>query len=99
MAREIKEKEDLTKMIQGNGGLWTTEEVDENLEKLKTVKGKQTALKSQLSFRKKVLCQTHPDKTIFHFSHNKKLFSNDELKANLLKLLLSHEQQDSLANL
>lgn len=51
MAREIKEKEDLTKMIQGNGGLWTAEEeVDENLEKLKTVKGKQTALKSQLSF-------------------------------------------------
>ena len=91
--REIKEKEDLTKQIQ-KIGLWTTqEEVEEGLLKLKTSKSKLGALKLQIKFRKKVLCQTHSDK-MFCFSHNKKQFSHAELKENLLKLLSSYKEPE-----
>ena len=98
-ARVIKEKETLTKSIQKVGGLWITqEEVEDGLSELKTSKAKQDALKSQINFRK-VLCQTHPDKMVFHFSHNRKQFSNVELKENLLKLLSSYEEPEQRVTL
>ena len=58
---------------------------------LKSIKAKQGALKLQINFRKKVLGQTHPEKIVFQFSHNKRQFPVAELKENLLKLL-SHEE-------
>ena len=92
-AKEIKQKEELSKKLQKFGGLWTTEvEVRDGLKKLKGVKAKQTALKVQISFRKKVLSQEHPDKIIFQFSHKRQTFSVSQLKENLLKLLSPHEE-------
>ena len=41
----------------------------------------------QTSFRKKVLCQTSNDQTIFQFSHNRKVFSDSQLLQNLFTLL------------
>ena len=85
--KEIKEKEDLTKQISCLG-LWTTkEEVHKGLDRMKTKKEKQYALKLQIKFRKKVLCQSSEDQTVFQFSHNHKTFTNVELLQNLLKLL------------
>lgn len=46
-------------------------------------KAKINALKLQINFRKKVLGQTHADKAIFQFSHNRKPLSVDELTQNL----------------
>jgi len=54
---------------------------------MKTKKEKQDALKLQIKFCKKVLCQSADDQTIFHFSHNHKPFTNVELLHNLFKLL------------
>lgn len=95
--KEIREKENLTKQIQ-KVSLWTTEiEVEAGLAKLRTAKQKCDALKLQLKFRKKVLCQTHPDKTVFMFSHQKKAYTLAELKSNVLKLLCAPETQQPLS--
>ena len=45
----------------------------------------------QITFRKKVFGQTHPEKIVFHFSQNRRQFPVLELKENLLKLLTGHE--------
>ena len=84
--KEIKEKEELTKKISFVG-LWTTkDEVIAGLSKLVTKKAKKDALKLQISFRKRVLCQTSDDQTIFQFSHNSKVLSDSQLMQNLFKL-------------
>ena len=57
------------------------------LGKLVTKKAKKDALKLQISFHKRVLCQTSDDQTIFQFSHNRKVFSDSQLMQNLFKLL------------
>ena len=86
--KEIKEKEELTKKIS-LVGLWTTrEEVQTGLDKLATKKAKKDALKLQISFRKKVLCQTADDQTVFQFSHNRKVFTDTQLMQNLLNYCL-----------
>ena len=73
--KEIKEKEELTKKIN-LVGLWTTKDevLLAGLGKLVTKKAKKDALKLQISFHKKVLCQTSNYQTIFQFSHNCKVF-------------------------
>ena len=59
-----------------------------------TKKAKKDALKLQISFCKKVLCQTASDQTIFQFSHNHKVFSDSQLLQNLFTLLsLNYENQ------
>ena len=89
--RELKEKEKLTNEI-AKIGLWTC--------RLNTIAGlaavsKKTErvklLKLQINFRRKVLCQTYSDKSVFKFSQNRKQFSVDQLQANLYKLLPSEE--------
>lgn len=45
------------------------------------------ALKMQIKFRSKVLSQSHPDNSVFKFSHGGKVHSVDRLKQNLYKLL------------
>ena len=96
--REVREKEELTKKIQ-KMSLWTTvSEVEEGLAKLRSAKQKCDALKLQIKFRKKVLSQTHPDKTIFFFSHQRKQHTQVELKRNLLKLLSRPESQQPLSS-
>ena len=57
------------------------------LGKLVTKKAKKDALKLQISFHKKILCQTSNDQTIFQFSHNRKVFSDSQLLQNLFTLL------------
>ena len=85
--KEIKEKEELTKKIS-SVGLWSTkDEVLAGLEKIATKTAKKDALKLQINFRKKVLCQTSDDQTVFQFSHNRKVFLDYQLMKNLFKLL------------
>ena len=85
--KELREKEKLTKEVQ-KVSLWTTcEEVARGLESLPSKTKKIAALKLQMNFRKKVLCQTHTDKFIFAFSNNGRAYTVSELTNNLLKLL------------
>lgn len=85
--RNLKEKEELTLLIQ-KYTLWTTRaEVEQKLCELTTKKAKVAALKAQISFRKKVLCQ-EGDKRLFQFSHSHKQLSVQELVDNLCQLLL-----------
>ncbi|XP_065887842.1 uncharacterized protein [Dysidea avara] len=96
--KEIKEKESLTKQIS-SAGLWTTkEEVHKGLDKMRTKKEKQDALKLQIKFRKRVLCQSTDDQAVFHFSHNHKPFTNSELLHNLFKLLSLDNGQSVLTS-
>ena len=94
--KEIKEKEELTKKIS-SVGLWSTkDEVLAGLEKIATKTAKKDALKLQINFRKKVLCQTSDDQTVFQFSHNRKVFSDYQLMQNLFKLLSLNCDQQAL---
>ena len=84
--REMKLKENLTKKIQAMG-LWTNKtEMEEGLRGMKTVKIKREALKLQINFRKKVLQQSHTDKSLFVFSHRGKQHSCAQLVSNLTSL-------------
>ena len=79
-------KEDLTLKIR----LWTgIEDVEMGLERLTSKKAKIDALKLQLNFRRKVLNQSHTEKSIFQFSHNRQALSVEQLTQNLLTLLSS----------
>ena len=85
--KALKEKEKLTNDLMVYG-LWQSEaDVYTGLAKLKTKAEQLRALKTQLSFRNKVLEQKHPEKDIFFLSKKKKL-SVDEVVNNLKKLLL-----------
>lgn len=84
--KELKEKEELTLKIQ-QYGLWTsTRDVTEGLREIKSKKAKLDALKSQITFRRKVLDQTCAEKEVFQFSSNHQAFSIEKLTENLLKL-------------
>jgi len=63
----MKEKEHLTESIVIYGLWQTREQVDENLSKLKTKKGKTKALIVQLGFHKKVLEQSHFGHNYFYY--------------------------------
>lgn len=63
----IKEKQRLTKEIEAVGFWISRSDVDSGLEKCGN---KKKALKIQIQFRDKVLCQKHPNK-IFKFSHKR----------------------------
>ena len=90
--KEIKEKEQLT-MKLAIYGLWTTpNEVERGLQMLHSKKEKQQALKVQISFRQKVLGQSHEDKTVFYFSCNRKQLTELQLEQNLLKLLSQSDE-------
>ena len=83
----MKEKEKLTKGIQKTG-LWTSRtEVEDGLDEFVKSTKKKEALKLQINFRKKVLGQNHPNKSIFKFSHNRKQYSVQQLTENLLVLV------------
>ena len=85
--KKLKEKEHLTENIV-TYGLWqTSEQVDENLRKLKTKKDKVKALKVQLDFRKKVLEQFHSEKDIFFVTKKSKQLPVEVICDNLCKLL------------
>lgn len=81
------EKEKLVEEIKSIG-LWTKQsEVNKALDSIHTKTAKVKALKLQFNFRQKVLGQTHPDKSLFKFSHNGKQYSVEQLKSNLCKIL------------
>lgn len=85
--KKLKEKETLTNDLMVYG-LWQTEsDIAQGLAKLRSKTAKIKALKVQLTFRKKVLEQAHPDKEIFFFSKNKQQLTVDELSQNLTKLI------------
>ena len=74
------------------GGLWINRAEVENGLKLLKKTAKIKALKLQINFRRKVLGQSHPDKSVFLFSHNRKQHSVDQLKKNLYQLLAVGEE-------
>lgn len=68
------------------------------MEKLKADKLKCETLKLWINFRRKVLGQSHIDKTIFLFSHKGKQHTHTQLASNVMKLLPSEqESQQPLA--
>ena len=83
----LMRKEALTKSIAVVGFWLNREHVEEGLQKLTKQKEKVQVLKLQINFRHYVLAQSHSDSSLFRFSCNRKLFSVDRLKENLLKLL------------
>ena len=71
-------------------GLWQYPDmVDTQLQTIKSVTEKKKALKIQLNFRKNVLEQKYPDKTVFQVSGKGKAYTVGELTANLKKLISS----------
>ena len=97
--KAVQEKEKLTKEVEHLGGLWTSRaEVEDGLEHLERNAKKVEALKVQINFRHKVLGQTHPNKDAFKFSHNRKQYSMNQLKMNLLTLVEAMHEGDSSDN-
>ena len=90
--RTVQEKEKLTKEIEVVGLWMSRAEVESGLETLSKKIEKMRVLKLQVNFRRKVLGQTHPDKSVFKFSHNRKQHSVDQLKQNLYRLLTVDDQ-------
>ena len=87
-ARELTEKEKLTEEISKIGGLWMSKsDTVTGLANVKKKAEKVKLLKLQIKFRRKVLCQTYSDLSVFKFSQNGKQLSVDQLEANLYKLL------------
>ena len=78
----VQERERITKEIEQFGGLWINRaEVENGLKPLKkTVKMK--SLKLQIKFRRKVLGQSHPDKSVFFFSSYSPTTENSILLSN-----------------
>lgn len=95
--KELKSKKELTLKIQ-QIGLWTSaHDVKTALDKMSSRKAKTEALKLQINFRKKVLNQSHADKAVLQFSHNRQVFSVEQLKSNLLtRLTRLFQNQKSL---
>ena len=94
-ARERQEKQKLTEALL-ESGLWqTNEQIITGLASLKSKTAKLKALKCQLDFRKKVLQQTYPDKTVFQATVQGKKLSVDEMTHNLLKLLSTGSESDT----
>ena len=86
--KKLREKENLMQAVMVYG-LWQTEQqVKDGLTKLKTKSSKLEALKFQLDFRRKVLEQSHVDKSIFCLSKNRRKLTVDEVCSNLFQLLL-----------
>ena len=83
LLRAAEEKEDICQHVNAFGGLWkTVDEVKCNLEKIDEKK-KTDALKYQLKFRKKILCNTFIDSDLYLFSKDKKKRCNAVLRKNL----------------
>ena len=94
--KELKEKERLTKEVQKTG-LWTThDDVASGLELLTSNTKKIAALKLQINFRKKVLCQLYPDKSVFAFSSGGRSYTISELTNNLQKLTIPVDSKPKL---
>jgi E1A/CREB-binding protein len=90
--KAVREKEKLTKDIE-KLGLWINRtEIEDGIDAFVKQAKKKEALKLQIKFRHKVLGQTHPNKDVLKFSHNRRPFSVDQLKNNLL--LLIDEDED-----
>ena len=93
-ALEVKEKLTNDLMLYG---LWQSEsDIQNGLAKLKTKAEQLRALKTQLSFRNKVLEQKHPEKDIFFLSKNKKKLSIEEVVENFKKLLLMQPPSNAM---
>ena len=85
--KKQQEKEKLTKAI-GIVGLWVTRaQVDSGLDAIIKKTEKLQVLKLQINFRNKVLNQLPSNSPLFKFSHCRKLFTTEQLKYNLYKLL------------
>jgi E1A/CREB-binding protein len=83
----IKEKEMLTKEIE-KLDLWTSKcDITNGLAQFSRKFDKLRALKLQIKFRHIVMNQTHPDKSLFKFSHKGKQYSITQLTENLCHLL------------
>ena len=93
----VRERERITKEIEQLGGLWINRaKVENGLKPLKKT-AKMKAPKLQINFRRKVLGQSHPDKSFFLFSHNRKQHSVDQLKKNLYQLLAVGEENPTIS--
>ena len=69
--KKALEKEKLTKEME-KIGLWTNAiEIEDGLETVLKRAEKIKLLKLQIKYRHKILGQTHHDKSVFQFSHNK----------------------------
>lgn len=96
--KEVQQKEKLTKGIE-TLGLWTSrDEIEDGLQAFVKQVKKREALKLQINFRHKVLGQTHTNKDVFKFSHNRKQFSADQLKQNLFLLIGMDEENSTSSN-
>ena len=95
--KKQQEREKLIKEIDAIGGLWTNLNAvssGSGLDKIKKKTAKVKALKIQLKFQQKVLCQSCSDQSLFKFSQNRKQYTIDQLTSNLLKLL----EESSITN-
>ena len=86
-------KETLTKQIQ-KVGLWTSRiKIEEGFKNLTTATLKRDTLKLQINICRKVLGQTHTDKSVFIFSHKGKQHTHVQLMHHLFRLLPAEQEQ------
>jgi len=85
--KEFKKREKMTNDIL-YFGLWQSEnDIINHLSEITSSAEKKTAVKAQITFRKKVLRQVPSNTSLFTFSSGKKTKSQEELKMNLLTLI------------
>jgi len=90
--KRIKNKEKCTDSIIFYGLWQSPREVEENMLTLNSDAQKREGLQAQLKFRKSVLLQKHPDKSVYSFSYKTESGAYKKhpvtiLKENLLKLI------------
>ncbi len=80
-------------------GLWQTEEdVRKELGNMRSVKQKMHKLKQQIKFRRYVLLQEYPDKSVFNFTKQGRPFSVQKLMENLLNLITATSDPEPFAS-
>ena len=91
----MRDKIKLTEALE-NIGLWQSEsQVDKQLGEMDTAKVRRKALESQLQFRKKVLKQQYPDKTVFVLKPKGKQCSIEELTEDMKRLIRASMELDN----
>ena len=98
--KRLNEKAKLIDEVEKvHGGLWKcSTEIEDGLKAIKNKTDKVKAIKSQINYRHRVLCQTHDNRSLFKFSSNRKALSIEQLKNNLHELVSSFNHSDSIEN-
>lgn len=90
-------RENILEDLQETGGLWSDGETMEKKLNGQSMKKQLHFLKAQIKIRKVILQQTN-EKTLLQFTEKRKALSIEKLKANLLCLMSTERDPESVTN-